>query len=150
MKRVFAQLALVFPQFWVFEAIFDPCGQNFHRLLYSVYPLLLYSKRPSQSHGFNAKIGLKNEPLWAEIFTKMFFNMARQTKPPANNVFLKYLSPGWVIFQTDFCVETGHFSYNKRYKRNILSMNLKNHLKNPKFRENWLGKKACHSGVCDP
>ena len=30
------------------------------------------------------KIGLTNEPPWAEIFTEMFFNRARQTKPPAN------------------------------------------------------------------
>ena len=36
MKSVFAQLALVFPQFWVFEAIFDACGQNCHKLFYSV------------------------------------------------------------------------------------------------------------------
>ena len=36
-------------------------------------------------------------------------------------VFLKYLSPDWVIFQTDFrlkpCVQDGCFEYNKRYKQ---------------------------------
>ena len=31
---------------------------------------LLYSKRPSRSHGFNPKIGLKNEPLWVQTEQK--------------------------------------------------------------------------------
>ena len=32
--------------------------------------------------------------------------MARQTNPHPHFVFLKYLSTGWSVFQTDFCIAT--------------------------------------------
>ena len=70
MKSLFSQSALVSPQFWVFEVIFEARRQNLLIFKNSVLYLLLYSKRPSRSYGFNAKIGLKNGPLWAEIFEK--------------------------------------------------------------------------------
>ena len=80
-------------------------GDIFHAkeiLLLSVY-LLLYTKRPSRSHDFNATIDLKKEPSWAEIVTKMCFNTACQTKPTANTVFsLNYLCQGWIVFKPDF------------------------------------------------
>ena len=77
--------------------------------------LLLYSKRPSWSHGFNAKIGLKNEPPWAEIFTKIFFNMACQTKPPANNGFSQISQPRVVRFSNRF------LRWNREIKTVVLS-----------------------------
>ena len=49
--------------------------------------LLWYSKRLSQSHGFIAKIGFKNGATWPEISSKMFWDMASQTKPPLENRF---------------------------------------------------------------
>ena len=91
-------------QFRVFEVIFDVHGQNFHNFFFTRFivlktTLLLYSKRSSWNYGFKAKIHLKNEPPWAEIFSKMCFNMACQTKPRIN----KY--------------QDGRFEYNKRYKQ---------------------------------
>ena len=49
-------------------------------------PFILLKKNVSISR-FERQIGLKSEQPLAEIFTKMFFEMALQTKPPANNVF---------------------------------------------------------------
>ena len=77
--------------------------------------LLLYSKWPSWSHGFNAKIGLKNEPPWAEIFTKIFFDMACQTKPPANNGFSQISQPRVVRFSNRF------LRWNREIKTVVLS-----------------------------
>ena len=47
---------------------------------------LLYSKRPSPSQG------LKNRPPWAEIFAKIFLNIARQTNPATPFCFFLNIS----------------------------------------------------------
>ena len=93
MKSLFSQLALVFPQFWVFKAR----EQKF--------PILKNSKWPYPSHRFNAKIGLKNRPPWAEIFAKMFLNLARQNQTATPFFPLKYLGPGCSVFPTSFCID---------------------------------------------
>ena len=142
-EKRFCPISSSFPAilgFWGdFWRLWTKLSQTFSLRRY----LLLYSKQPSWSHGFNAKIGLKNEPPWAEIFKKMFFNMAHQTKLPANNSFSQ-------IYQ----LRLGHFSnrflrWNRVFKTNvlstmkgtngvkkimkILSMNVKNHLKKNKI-----------------
>ena len=162
MKCLFAQSGPDFSQFKVFKMIFDVHGQNFHKFFLLRLYLLLYSKRPSWTHGFNAKIGLKIDPAWAEIFKKkqnwfvVWFGM------PCWNTFLQISQPRVVRFSNRF------LRWNRVFKtvilstikgRNgvkkimkILSMDVKNHLKNPKLRENWtwLGKKAFHLGISDP
>ena len=71
MKRLFSQSGQIFPQFRVFEAIFEALGNFFFLDIQKLrLYLLLYSKRQFQSHGFNEKIGLKNGPPCAEIFVK--------------------------------------------------------------------------------
>ena len=105
---------------------------------------LLLSKLPSWSHGFNAKIGLKNGPPGAEIFAKKFLNMARQTKPHPHFVFLKYLVPV-VRFSNRFLhwncgiemvVLSTIKSTNGVFENwKILPKSIKSCLKNPKLRE---------------
>ena len=108
--------------------------------------LLLYSKWPSQSDSFKAKIGLKNEPPGAEIFAKMYFNTAHQTKPPAKNGFSQISQPRVGRFSNRFLrwnreIETVVLSTIKGTNGTkkmlwILSTNLKYRLKNPKLRKN--------------
>ena len=108
--------------------------------------LLLYSKRPPRSHGFNAKIGLKNGPPWAEILAKMFFNMACQTKPWPHFVFSQFSRPKVVRFSSRFLhwnrgIEAVVLSTirgtNGVFKnQNFFSASLENGLKNPKLQEN--------------
>ena len=54
------------------------------------------------AHGFNAKIGLKNGPTWVEIFSKIFLNMACQTKPQPHFVFSQISRPRVVRFSNRF------------------------------------------------
>ena len=78
--------------------------------------LLLYSKRPPWSHGFNAKIGLKNRPPWAEIFTNIFLDMAHQTKPQPNYRFSQISQHKVGCFSNRF------LSWNCEIKTVVLSM----------------------------
>ena len=48
----------------------------------------MYSKRPPQSHSFNAKISLKNGPPWAKIFDVAWFDVRVIFK----KIFAKYHS----------------------------------------------------------
>ena len=101
--------------------------------------------RPSGSHDFNAKIGLKNRPPWPEIFAKMLLNMARQTKPQPHFGFSQISRPRAVCFSNRFLhwnrgIETVVLSTMKGTngvfkKRKILPTSLKNGLKNAKLRE---------------
>ena len=61
---------LVFLQFWVLRQYLRFIYKNLFLLHLN---LLFYWKCPSQSHGFNAKIGLKKDQPWAEIFEKNHF-----------------------------------------------------------------------------
>jgi len=84
--------------------------------------LSLYSKRPSRYYGFNVKICLKNEPLWTEIFAKMYFNTAHQTKQPTKKwVFSNISAQGGSFFKPIFALKPwdrdGGFEYNKRFKQ---------------------------------
>ena len=100
---------------------------------------------PPQSRGFNAKIGLKNGPPWAEILAKMFLNMACQTKPWPRFVFSQLFRPRVVRFSNRFLhwnrgIEVVVLSTirctNRVFKnRKIFPASLKNGLKNPKLRE---------------
>jgi len=82
MNGHFAQSCLAFPQFYLFEEITEVYLQNF-RFFFTPFVHRSY--------------GLINEPLWAEMlmFAKMFFNLTRQTRPPANNDYSQ-LSPSRV------------------------------------------------------
>ena len=82
----FSRSGLIFPQFLIYMY------KNFDFFLLCLC-LLLYSKRPSRSHGFNAKNGLIKKPPWGEIFARNYFNIAHQTKPPANNGFSQISQP---------------------------------------------------------
>ena len=108
--------------------------------------LLLYPKRPPWSHGFNAKIGLKNGPPWAEIIEKkqngitVWFGMA------CLKTFLQVSRPTVVRFSNRFLhwnrgIEAVVLSTirgtNGVFKNRVFfPTSLKNVLKNPKLREN--------------
>ena len=77
--------------------------------------LLLYSKRPSWSHGFNAKIGLKNEPPWAEIFEKNHYWLAVWFGMPCQKIFLWISRPRVVRFSNRF------LRWNREIKTVVLS-----------------------------
>ena len=73
------------------------------------------------------------------------------------HIFANISAQGGLFFKPIFAlkpwVQDGHFVYKpSKIFFLILSVNVKNHLKNPKLRENWtwLGKKAFHLGICDP
>ena len=94
MKSHFSQSGQVFLQYWVFEAIFEARRKNLR--------ILLYSKRPSRCHGFNAKIGLKNGPLWAEIFEKNQNGVAVWFGGPCLKTFLQISRARVVRFSNRF------------------------------------------------
>ena len=87
----------------------------------------------------------KTNPM-AGKFTKMFFNIARQTKPPANTDFSPIPHPRMGRFQPDFFGKNHVFRavilstikdanlVNNIWK--MLSMNDKSRLKSPKLRKN--------------
>ena len=121
-EKPFFQISSVFPSILGFWGHFwgsQAKSSDFQKLrLY----LLLYSKRPSRSHSFNAKIGLKSGPLWAVIFEKKtiwgcgLVWCAMLKKSFAN--FSAHCGP---IFKPIFALKPwdrdGRFEYNKRYKR---------------------------------
>ena len=76
-------------------------SQNF-AILKNCFYILSHSKQMSWSHGFNAKIGLKNGQPWAKIFAKMFRNMAGRTKPQPHFVFSQITWPRVVRFSNRF------------------------------------------------
>ena len=161
MKSLFFPISSIFPAFLGFWGHFlgswAKCSDFQKFPLY----LLLYPKRPSWSHGFNAKIGLTNGPPWAEKFSKPFFNMARQTKPQPHFVFSQISRPRVARFSNRF------LHWNRGIEAVVLSsIRGKNGvLKNPKIflraskiaskTQNcrktwtWLGKMAFHLGICD-
>ena len=59
-------LGMVFSQFWVFGAFFLGFWAKFSDLFHLRIYLSLFSKWPSRSHSFHAKIGLKNDTPCAE------------------------------------------------------------------------------------
>ena len=160
MKSLFSQLALVFPQFWVFEAIFEARGEN-NRFLKTPFVTLIVLKTTASIPRFQCKNRFENGPPWAEILAKMFLNMACQTKPWPHFVFSQLSRPRVVRFSNRFLhwnrgIETVVLSTikgtNGVFKNpKIFPASLKNRLKNPKLRENltWLGKMAFHLGICD-
>ena len=102
MKSIFSQSALVFPQFWVFEATFEARGQNL--LIFKNSVCTFYCTQNDCL--FNAKIGLKHGPPWAEILAKMFLNMAHQTKPQPHFVFFSNISTqGGPFFKPIFALK---------------------------------------------
>ena len=106
MKSVFAQLALVFPQFWVFEAIFDACGQNFHIFFHSVYTFYCtQNNRPEHTVSTQKSVWKMTQSGLRHLRKTIIgwrFGLACHVKKH----FCEYLGPGWFVFQTDFCVET--------------------------------------------
>ena len=106
MNNHFAQSGLVFMQFWVFKAIFEGHGQNSQHLFCSVWTFYC-----TQNDRLNLTVSTQKS-VWKTTHPGLRylqkFILPRHTKPnrQPKMVFLKYLSPGWVIFQTDFCVET--------------------------------------------
>ena len=75
MKSPFSQSALVFPQFYVFEATFEARGGNLLIFKTPFVPFIVLKTNVSIPR-FQCKIGLKNGPPWAKIFAKMLLNMA--------------------------------------------------------------------------
>ena len=98
MKSLFSQSALVVPQFWGFEAIFEARGKIFSIFKNSFCNFYCTLNDRLDPTVFNAKIGLKNGPPRAEIFAKMFLNMARQTKPQPHFGFSQISRPSVVPF----------------------------------------------------
>ena len=116
-------------------------SQNF-AILKNCFYILSHSKQMSWSHGFNAKIGLKNGQPWAKIFAKMFRNMAGRTKPQPHFVFSQITWPRVVRFSNRFLlwncgIEAVVLSTIKgtteEKKNQILYVYLKNWLKNLKL-----------------
>ena len=105
MNTHFAQSSLVFPpQLLVFEAIFEVHGQNiFFCSVCTFY--CTQNDRPDLTVSTQKSVW-KTSHSGLRYLQKCI--LTRHTKPnrEPKMVFLKYLSPRWVIFQTDFCVET--------------------------------------------
>ena len=144
-EKLFFPISSSFPAISGFCGHFWPSWEKFPDFQKLHLYLLLYLKWPSWSHGLNAKIGLKNGPLWAEIFAKMFLNMACQTKPQPHFVLTQLSRPREVRFSNRFLhwdrgIETVILSTmkgtNAVFKNlKILPRSLKNGLKNPKLQE---------------
>ena len=75
----------------------------------------MYSKQPSWTHGFNAKIGLKNDPVWAEIFEKNHYWLAVWFGMPCQKIFLWISRPRVVRFSNRF------LRWNREIKTVVLS-----------------------------
>ena len=106
MKSVFAQLALVFPQFWVFEAIFEARGQNFPIFKNSVCTFYC-----TQNDRLDPTVSMQKS-VWKSDHRRLrnlqnYFS-TWHAKPNHNLIlfFLNYLGLGWSVFQTNFCIET--------------------------------------------
>ena len=106
-------LYLVLIWFWFFPS------------LYQYHPSLEIKfqtrpKWPARAHSFNAKIGLKNGPPWAEIFKKkqnwvaVWFGLACHIE----NTFANFSAHSGPFFKPIFALkpwdQDGRFEYNKR------------------------------------
>ena len=145
MNSHFAQSGLVFPQFWVFEAIFKVHGQNSQHLFCSICTFYCtQNDRPDLTVSTQKSVwkmthrGLRY--LRKTIFGSRFGLVCR-----VRIHFCKYLSPEWLVFKPIFALKLwdrdGCFEYNKRYKRRkkiskILYLYVKNCPKNLKLRKN--------------
>ena len=106
MNSHFAQSGLVFPQFWVFEAIFEVRGQNSQHLYGSVCTFYCtQNDRLNLTVSTQKSVWKTTHPGLRYLRKPIFgwrFGLVRRVKIH----FCKYLSPEWLVFQTDFCVET--------------------------------------------
>ena len=140
-----------FPISSIFHAILGFWGhfwgsrENFSKFQKLRLYLLLYSRRPSWSHGFNAKIRLKNNPSWAEIFEKMQFWLVFWFGTPCWNIFVNISAQGGSILNWCLCwncdikrvvLSTIKGTNGVKKFMKILSRYIKNHLKTTKLGEN--------------
>jgi len=87
---IFSQSGLVFPQFLVFETIFEACGK-FFRVLKTLFGPFIVLKTNVSMPWFQYKIDLKNEPSRAEIFEKNKIGLRFGFACHVYNFFYKYL-----------------------------------------------------------
>ena len=106
MKSHFSQSGQVFPQFWVFEAIFEARGKNFRIFKNSVCTFYCtQNDRLNPTVSMQKSVWKTDHPrpryLWKNKIG-LRFGLACHVKKH----FCKYIGPGWSVFQTDFCIET--------------------------------------------
>ena len=106
MKSLFSQLALFFPQFWVFEAIFEAHGQNFLIFKNSICTFYCTQNDRLDPTVSMQKLVWKSDHRGPRNLQNYFSTW--HAKPNRNLIlfFLKYLGLGWSVFQTNFCIET--------------------------------------------
>ena len=97
-----ALLCSSLPAILVFWGHFRGSWEKLSYFLNLRWYLLLYSKRPPWSHSFNAKIGLKNGPPWAEIIEKKQNGVAVWFGMPCLKTFLQVSWPTVVCFSNQF------------------------------------------------
>ena len=115
MKSHFSQSGQIFSQFWVFEAIFEARGKNLRIFKNSVCTFFCTQNNRLDLTVLTQKMFFKKEPPQAYIFAKINLNMARQTKPPANNSISQIYQPRVGHFSNLFLLtdEDGLFEYNE-------------------------------------
>ena len=153
MRCLFSQSALVFPQFWVFEATFEARGQN--PLIFKNSVCTFYctqNDRLDPTVSMQKLVWKTNHP-GPRSLQKCFWTW--HAKRNCNHIlfFLKYLGPGCSVFQINFCIDIvgSRWSFWIQKKgTNRVFINPAS-LKNQELWENltWVGKMDFHLGICD-
>ena len=111
MKSLFSQSALFFPQFWVFEAIFEARGQNFLILKNSV--CIFYC---TQNDRLDPTISMQKS-VWKTDHPGPRYSMFR-------NIFANVSAHGCPFIKPIFALkpwdQDGCFECNKMYKQSFL------------------------------
>ena len=118
MKSGFAQLALVFPQFWVFEAIFDDFWKFFINI-FAPFVTFIVLKTTVLISRFQRKNRFeKRTTLGWDIWEKPLLAGGLVWHAMSKNIFVNISAQGGSFFKPIFALkpwdQDGRFEYNKR------------------------------------
>ena len=124
MKSLFAQSGLVFPKFWVFEAIFEACGQNFPIFKNSVCTFYCtLNDRLDLTVSMQKPVWKTEHPGPRYLKNKTKCGCGLDGVPCLKNIFANILAQGSPFFNPIFALKPrdrdGRFEYNKRFKRSF-------------------------------
>ena len=148
MKSLFSQSDQVFPQFLVFEAIFEACG-NFFLVLKTLFGPFIVLKTNVSVPWFRCKIVYKTGHPGPRYLRKTKWGCGLVWRAMFKNIFANISAHVGPIFKPIFALKPwdgdGRFEYNKRYKRTkkcqeicSLTLNIASKTQNcGKTRPNW-------------